>query len=204
MTHIPFSLLAGMLMAAGGWSCSPEQRDILPEDLSLSPGDVVFRQGESFDSHVVRTADRNGTYSHIGIVVDTGGAPMIVHAVPGEPDFDGDKDRIKLEAPDVFFRHDRATIGEVMRTYRKATAQAAARTALRLYRKGIAFDHDYNDDDTTEMYCTELVIYAFRTAGCRLITDTALRSHFSFPIHFDGYLPSAVHSSAELYSVRRF
>ena len=35
-------------------------------------------------------ADRGGSYSHVGMVVDSCGVMMVVHAVPDEPDYEGD------------------------------------------------------------------------------------------------------------------
>ena len=62
-------------------------RSILPETVELRAGDVVFRRGGGLTSRAVLMADAQGQYSHIGIVVDSAGQKMIVHAVPGEPDF---------------------------------------------------------------------------------------------------------------------
>ena len=79
------------------------ERSILPDDFTLRAGDVVFRRGEGITSRVVLATDANGNYSHVGIVVDSAGSKMIVHAVPGEPDFDGDADRVKMDTPGRFF-----------------------------------------------------------------------------------------------------
>ena len=191
-----------VLLCCTVWTCRQPETTILPSDIQLEAGDIVFRQGESIESEAVLAADRQGCYSHIGIVVDSCGHPMIVHAVPGEPDFEGDPDRIKMDRPDVFFWRSRALIGEVMRIKDKVKAEQAAQTALRLYKKGVLFDHDYNDNDSTKMYCTELVDYAYRSADMNLVTGP--RESFSFPFDFCGYLPSAIHTSPQLVSVRCF
>lgn len=164
---------------------------LLPPDLALRAGDIVFRQGESPASRAVLIADRIGEYSHIGIVADSGGQPYVVHAVPDEPDFPGDTDRIKMESPEEFFSTRRAAIGQVMRWPDSIAAAQAAKTALRLYRKGLPFDHEYNDADSTSMYCTELVRYAFRSAGVSLEGTPARRiplPGFKYPC----FLPSSV------------
>ena len=82
---------------------APAERSILPPDVVLQTGDVVFRLGGGAMSHAVAYIDRDGAYSHVGIVVDSAGKKMIVHAVPGEPDFDGDPDRVKMDTPERFF-----------------------------------------------------------------------------------------------------
>ena len=184
------------------WSCQEEDTTILPQNVQLQAGDIVFRQGESFDSQAVLTADRSGCYSHIGIVVDSCGWPMIVHAVPDEPDFEGDIDRIKMDRPEVFFLRSRAAIGEVMRAKATEAALQAAETAQHLYRKHLPFDHEYDDSDSSKMYCTELILYAYRQAGLNLATGP--RENIHFPIDFNGYFPSAVHASPLLYSICAF
>ena len=105
-------LLLACLLLAGCTSGEPF-RNILPEDFELRTGDVVFRRGGGFTSKVVLAADVNGEYSHIGIVVDSAGTKMIVHAVPDEPDYEGDEDRVKMEAPERFFSTQYTLIGEV-------------------------------------------------------------------------------------------
>ena len=134
---------------------------ILPDDVELKAGDVVFRRGAGFTSHAVLVAEKGGTYSHTGIVVDSAGVLMIVHAVPGEPDFEGDEDRVKMELPQVFFHPMRALQGAVYRHVDSCAAQQAAIRALQTYRRQPLFDHDYDDTDTTRLYCTELVVHAY-------------------------------------------
>ena len=148
-------------------SCADrEQRSILPEGCRLRAGDVVFRRGSGLTSRAVLAADRHGEYSHIGIVVDSCGVMMVVHAVPGEPDYDGDPDRVKMDTPKRFYSSMNATIGEVKRLRGdSATAARAARFAMEVYQRGTLFDHDYDDADTTKMYCCELVDFAYRKAG---------------------------------------
>ncbi len=142
-----------------------EARSILPEETELRPGDVVLRRGSGVTSRVVLMADQNGAYSHVGIVVDSAGTPMIAHAVPDEPDYEGDPDRVKMEAPESFFSSIHADIGCVMRCSDSKKAQEASEVAKRFYHKRTLFDHDYNDADTTKMYCCELVEYAYASVG---------------------------------------
>lgn len=141
---------------------------ILPRDVRLRPGDVVFRQGSGLTSHAVMLADNDGTYSHIGIVADSAGVPVIVHAVPGEHDFPGDSDRVKMERPDKFFSSVNAGAGRVMRVADSDVAARASRVAVAVYRRGTGFDHDYDEADTVRMYCCELVEHAYSEAGMPL------------------------------------
>ena len=88
---------------------------ILPDGCKLKAGDLVFRRGNGITSRAVLMADQRGGYSHVGIVVDSCGKMMVVHAVPDEPDYEGDIDRVKMETPEKFFLSVNAKIGEVKR-----------------------------------------------------------------------------------------
>ena len=110
-----FKYAIGMLTLLQLVSCSNELHCIMPSDVGLRAGDLVFRRGGSLSSRAVVMADTDKGYSHIGMVVDSAGKAMIVHAVPYEPDFKGDFDRVKLETPQRFFLSDRAIVGEVRR-----------------------------------------------------------------------------------------
>ena len=84
--------------------CCVDNKEInlFPETL-LHEGDLVFRKGTGLVSRAVLSADGKGTYSHIGIVVRDGNEWKVVHAVPGEPDYEGEPDRVKIENVQEFF-----------------------------------------------------------------------------------------------------
>lgn len=198
-----FTIITAAAMLA---SCANrEQRSILPEGCGLRAGDVVFRRGNGLTSRAVLAADRHGAYSHIGIVVDSCGVMMVVHAVPGEPDYEGDPDRVKMDSPRRFFSSMNADIGEVKRLRGdSATAALAARFAMEVYKRGTLFDHDYDDADTTKMYCCELVDFAYRKAGRPL---AGRKRHY---FHLPGLepirciLPSDICNNAALETIATF
>jgi hypothetical protein len=197
-------LVVAVLLAACGGGRDEEARDFASIKAELQAGDIVFRRGTGMVSHAVLTADRGGAYSHTGIVVDDGGVLKIVHVVPGEPDANGVKDRIKAEAPELFFALDNAVEGAVMRIQNEEDiAERAARRALALVETGVAFDHDYDLQDTTRMYCTELLQFVFERERCDL-TDGA-RSHISIPGFAGEYiLPTDIQDSPRVRSIYRF
>lgn len=176
---------------------------ILPVDCDLQTGDVVFRRGGGVTSHAVLIAEQGGAYSHVGIVVDSAGMKMIVHAVPDEPDFEGDCDRVKMDPPEVFFNEVRAARGEVCRHQDTALARNAAKVALEVYRRHTPFDHDYDDADTTRMYCTELVTYAFCQAGKPLSGIQHHELRF-LSLETNCVLPSDILECKDLYSIIKF
>lgn len=165
----PILLAITVMMMAGCGSQSREPICLMPEGTPLRDGDIVFRRGGGFTSHAVVTLDAHGYYSHVGIVADSAGRKMIVHAVPGEPDFEGDEDRVKLDPPEKFFSSLFTDCGEVCRVSDSTVAHQAAEIAKRILNRHTLFDHDYNNNDTTKMYCTELILYAYKQAGLRLV-----------------------------------
>ena len=198
-----FTIMIAVAMLA---SCAEtEQRSILPEGCELRTGDVVFRRGSGLTSRAVLAADRNGAYSHIGIVVDSCGVMMVVHAVPGEPDYEGDPDRVKMDTPQRFFSSMNARIGEVKRLRGdSATALWAARFAVDVYKRGTLFDHDYDDSDTTKMYCCELIDFVYRKAGRPLAGQKRHYFHLPGLNPIRCILPSDICNSGELDTVMSF
>lgn len=201
--------LCACLAAAFGLvavSCSREEaaeRTILPEDVSLMTGDVVFRLGGGAMSYAVAYMDRDGAYSHVGIVVDSAGRKMVVHAVPGEPDFNGDPDRVKMDTPEHFFSAMNANAGEICRPENPEIGERAAAAAMAYYRRGALFDHRYNADDTTEVYCTELIVRAFEKAGHSLVGPPT--HEFELPgVHTVCWLPSDIYHSSYLKRISIF
>ena len=136
---------------------------------ALREGDIIFRRGMGIVGRAVTAADRGGNYSHVGIVVEGDDGFYVVHAVPHEHDFEGDYDRVKRERVDDFLgRYTDANVALYRPCVSDAQRSVAVATALRLAKRGVAFDHDYNLEDTTKLYCTELVEYAYLTAGISL------------------------------------
>lgn len=194
-----------LCLVSGLASCSQGQslRCILPPDVAMRPGDVVFRQGGGFTSHVVRVADGGGAYSHTGIVVDSAGHLLVVHAVPGEPAYEGEPDCVKADAPEVFFNSMRANVGAVARSDDSTAAMQAARVAWQVYKRGTLFDHAYDDADTLQMYCTELVVHAYKAAGLSLVGTE--RHEVELPgLNTRCIFPSDVLKSSQLRVIRTF
>lgn len=194
------------LMATAMISCNGNnQNSIFPAGCELRTGDIVFRRGGGISSHAVMMADINGRYSHVGIVVDSAGKKMIVHAVPGEPDFEGDPDRVKMDTPENFFSVTNANAGEVKRLRGDTlTPIKAAAFAMEIYRRYTLFDHDYDDSDTTKMYCCEIVEFAYAKAG-RSLAGT-VRHDIKLPglNAFHCMLPSDICNSKLLISIIDF
>ena len=65
------------------------------------------------------------------------------------------------------------------------------------------FDHGYDDSDTTRMYCTELVVHAFRKAGVELVGTE--KHYVDIPmLKVECLFPSDILSSDFLKSIYKF
>ena len=201
---ILYLLLALVFVMAG---CSQKmaeaEHSLLPDSCHLQTGDLVFRRGTGMTSHAVLMADHGGRFSHIGIVVDSAGIAMVVHAVPGEPDYEGDPDRVKMESASKFFSTFNASLGEVCRPTDSVASQIAANAAVEYYRRKVLFDHQYDNNDTTSLYCTELVMDCFRKAGIEL-TGPPSHTFSLLGMNCTCWLPSDIYHSSYLRPIYAF
>jgi hypothetical protein len=192
----------GLLLVLTG--CRAEGEEISERDISalealVQEGDLVFRRGQGLASRAVLAADRYRVYSHAGIVVRDSGQWRVVHAVPGE----AGGDRVKMEPLAVFFRPQRALKGAVMRVEDASTAQRAAVRAVELFRRNVGFDHGYDLDDTTRMYCTELIHHVFAREGVDLTGGR--RSRIDMPGFGGNYiLPGDLQCSVHVRPIDEF
>lgn len=164
------ALTLPLTLRGSPWQPAPAGSPPLRFDpATFAAGDLVFRQGRSMLSRAVLAADGRSSYSHVGIVVQMGGQPFVVHAEPGgrgeaaEP--------VKMESLARFLRPRRARAAVQLRlrpTY-AAYAAAAAAAAQGYVRAGSVFDDRFDLATASSLYCTELVWRAYRSAGLDLV-----------------------------------
>lgn len=196
-------LLFSMLPSACNKVKKTDPIPAFPENL-WQEGDIVFRRGGGVVSRIVLIADDEGVYSHIGIVVKENGKWQVVHAVPGEPDFNNDPDRVKMESIECFFHPDKASRGAVMRVNGDSIQRNhVAQRAKQLFRAHTLFDHSYDHTDSTQMYCTELVEFVYLHEGIDL-TEGRI-SRINVPGVSGNYiLPSDIQQSKYLSLIYHF
>ena len=138
---------------------------VLPDTVQLHTGDLVFRRGESRESRAVTTFDRNSDYTHIGVVMNVDGCWMVFHAVPNERATKQEKDSVKLEPVGTFFRSDRAVKGGVYRyPVTQEDTMQLLQMGLDIYSRHLLFDGQFDLEDTTAFYCTDLVWFLYQQA----------------------------------------
>ncbi len=146
---------------------SGEIRDYKAILTELNNGDLIFRKGRSLESFAVCLADEEKEFSHVGIVILHNGKPFVIHAVPGKSD--GVEDFIKLERVEAFLTPEKASAFAVYRPeFETEIRNRASETALQFYQSKCTFDYAYDIKTESKLYCTELIIKAFREAGVEL------------------------------------
>ena len=195
-----------IIISMGMVQCNTQEKKQAPQIPfdKIRQGDIAFRRGEGFISEVVVYNDANGMYSHIGVIVEHDDSLKVVHAVPGEPDFKGDFDRVKLESIESFFSPSRALRGEIMRiSLTDSMRYIINNIALEKAHQKIKFDHDYNVNDTTKLYCTELVQLLFSHACIDLAEDRS--TAINIPGMSGNYImPSDIYRNEKLISVYKY
>jgi len=157
------------------------------DETILQEGDIVFRRGTSIASRMVLAADREGGYSHIGIIVKDTTGWKVIHAVPGETDEEYPEEVIKKESLSQFFAPSKAVAGAIFRLDTIETiALSAAKKAQLVFERNLLFDHKYDLEDSTKMYCTELLFFVFKQAGIDISdgkrrTYPAIQGEFILP-----------------------
>ena len=177
MSRLVFYIVL-IAIAVGLTQCSPGQgrQDInIPYD-SIQEGDLVFRRGEGIVSNLVVYNDANGRYSHVGVVVRA----------------------VTLQD---FFSNDHALIGEVMRVQLDSVqlCELSCRAMDKAEQK-VAFDHNYDLEDTTKLYCTELIQLLFSNIGVDLAQGRS--THIGIPAFTGDYImPSDIYQNSDLKSI---
>lgn len=139
----------------------------LPEDV-FENGDVIFRQGNSPESHVVAMADLPFGYSHAGIVWRGEGGIFVIHASFGESGQTGEN---VVSQPIELFLDPRNAKAAVVYRFAggdRAIPKTALVEAKRYLRERVPFDRDFDLENDDQIYCTELVWRAYGKAGVDL------------------------------------
>jgi hypothetical protein len=135
----------------------------------IKDGDIIFRKGRSLVSSIVMLNDKETDYSHVGICCKTDNEMFVIHAVPGEPDEQGNE-KIRCDKLSEFLTPDKASIFAFYRLTcdTSGIAAASAANAMAYYRAGLPFDKALNFRNDDKLYCTELVWKAYLKSGVNI------------------------------------
>ena len=204
MTNYLLHIVLMAVACAGLVQCNVPARTqvpTIPIEL-LQEGDIVFRRGYGFASEMVVYNDADGKYSHVGVVVNSEKGLMIAHSVPG-----GDaeeNDIMRLERIEQFYSAESSSCGEIVRMeldslQRRRLSEMAVAKA----NEKIPFDHNFDLEDTTALYCTELVQLLYRNIGIDLAEGRITR--LNAPGFSSDYLmPSDIYQNRNLKTIFKY
>ena len=154
-------------------SCSGRAKShiqVMFDTIGLRNGDLLFRNGIGYESRVV-TGLSSGKFSHIGIAYHDGKHWNVIHAVPGENEKD-EPEYLKCEPIEGFYNRFRAKLGGSARvSCSDSIANIVAEQALQIVNRKVVFDNNYDINDTTKLYCTELVRLVYLAQDIDLCED---------------------------------
>lgn len=197
------AVLTLALVLASAWLLNFTSQQSSPPDLALTDqqttelrsGDLVFRKGSSALSSAVQTYDKEGIYTHVGILAKRGNKLEVLHVEPGADM--GHVEAAKAEPLHDFLQGSRAW--SIYRFEGLAEQQGAGDRVVdiagRYVKEKIRFDRAMDHSDDTELYCTELVWRALAEATSReLLLE---ESRFKTPLgSWSVILPSAITGNA--------
>jgi Permuted papain-like amidase enzyme, YaeF/YiiX, C92 family len=156
---------------------SPQKLPI--EELTLVPGDLLFRRGRSLISRAVLAADTGSEYSHVGLVSIAGDRIWVLHTVP--PEEPEKKGGAIAESLSAFLTPDKASAVAVYRPKKQWAMSAAEETAWVYVRARKPFDSGFDLMTDDALYCTELVWKSYRAAGVDLKVGPLSRGKYLLP-----------------------
>lgn len=162
------------------FSYKNEAREILKCE-NLKNGDLILRCGRSTASFAVYLADTKAEFSHIGIISVENNIHYVIHAVPCNDNF------IKKEKLIDFINPNAASSYAVYRANcNPSILKKVVKQAQIFYNNKYIFDNNYDLTTNTKLYCTELVLKAFKNGGLDLHLNTKKLNLalVSFPILF--------------------
>ncbi len=126
---------------------------------SIVDGDVIFTEGYSFKSSIVRLGQKGDSrISHTGFLHVLNGKVYVTH-------MSIDDDVIMSEPIDAFIQRSSVVSYQIRRWTHPINKERFNKIIDSLLTLKIRFDNEYNMQDDTEYYCTELVCKVLMLSG---------------------------------------
>ncbi|MEI6410993.1 MAG: YiiX/YebB-like N1pC/P60 family cysteine hydrolase [Bacteroidota bacterium] len=170
-------------------SCLSEQVAVTTPDLSFTQsGDLIYRFGDGFFSGFFRDfSTREKLYSHVGIILrpENSDSVFVMHAEASELTGIGN---VRRDPASIFLKGvDEWAVYRVQATENQR--REIASLAFLYHQKNVPFDSHFDTEDSTAIYCTELVARCVNKAlGRFLIKPGVTRSGKQFIAIDDTYL----------------
>lgn len=150
--------------------------DDLPPAEEFRSGDILLLGGASWRGRVVERVS-HARFGHVGLVDVDGDVVWLLHASPA-------MERVSREPLAWYLASNRVACAELLRVDAPpATADAATEFAADAAARGVPFDHDFAMGPETGIYCSELVLDAWASAGVDLLPGHP-RGDVIYPVTF--------------------
>ena len=124
----------------------------------LHGGDIILRRGYGFvSSRIVETLKDTLDVSHCGIIVQTDSCWSVVHSIPGRFSLFPKKDGVIISTLSEFVE-DSYHNSIIITRLKKDNLHRITPKALSYAEREVPFDYDFNYNDTTTLYCSELIL----------------------------------------------
>ena len=128
------------------------------EECLLQDGDIILRKGYGLVSRrIVDTLKDSLDISHCGIIVKTDSCWSVIHSIPGHLSPFSKEDGIVITSLSEFIDDSYHNSIIITRLKRDSLNQIAQK-ALSYAERKVPFDYDFNYNDTTSLYCSELIL----------------------------------------------
>ena len=154
-------------MALPNTSHAPAHGVMLPANVNeqVAEGDFIFRAGRDIISALVMSQSDTRQYSHVGVILKRDGRALVVHALPREGTFAGG---VVVETLEVYASKENASSVGVYRIEGLDQGDIGLIREYLLGQVGKPFDDSFSMKDEGAMYCTELAVKAYASAGIDL------------------------------------
>ena len=159
---IPAALFVGVGLALLLW------REAAPAlgpacDVALQAGDVVLLEGNTIRGRIVRLLNRQTEFSHVGVIDETNGRLVLLHADPDRGCVQEDWASIR--------RRDEYLSVLVLRPAQPSAARDAVSFCRERVRTHAPFNGSFRYVEGPGFYCTEFVLRAFDAGGLPLLQE---------------------------------
>jgi len=128
------------------------------EESLLQDGDIILRRGYGLVSkRIVETLKDTLNVSHCGIIVQTDSCWSVVHSIPGR--FSFSKEDGVIITPLSEFMEESYPNSVIITRLKRDSLSRIAQKALSYAERKVPFDYDFNYNDTTSLYCSELILH---------------------------------------------
>jgi len=143
---------------------------IKPDPSYLVEGDLIFRKGRDLVSQLVLSQGVSTQFSHVGIVIKHEGIISVIHSLPENVTVSSG---VQVEPFSSFTSIENASDIAIYRLIKENPKVIKKVKEYALQQIGKPFDTNFLLSTDNSMYCTELIVKAYSTAGVELVTNTS-------------------------------